>query len=282
MKLLKGARPVQNKEIYEHYLAYNAQLFSLEKYSDIFYNWIIDSIDKTITGLDKFTYKNFTHGTSHGFDNFILRNANKQIVNFAGEFQYHACISKHINHKIISSPDDLKYGQALIISLPFSDTGSEHGNFKQILETCNQLHIPVCLDIAYWGIAKDIAINLNQWPCVQEVLCSLSKAFYVLETHRVGIRFSREYLDDGICMLNEVGMANIHSMSLGCWFMQKFNNSYNWTTYSQRYNQICSDLKLKKTNTVIFALGDARHAEFNRGVENNNRVCLSEYLKGIE
>jgi len=280
MNLLRGSRPIQNKEIHDYYQTYEHKQITLGEYCDVFYNWISESHNKTISGLDKFKHRHFTQGTSQGFDNFVLRHATKQLVNFIGDFQYHACISKYLDHNVVSTVKELKKGQALIISFPFSDTGNEHTSFKEILETCNQLSIPVCLDIAYWGIAKDLTLDLDQWPCVQEVNCSLSKPFCVLETHRVGIRFSREYTDDGICMSNEVGMANGYSMSLGCWFMQKFNNSYNWKKHNDLYYQTCEDLELTPTNTVIFGIGDQRHQKFNRGIKNNNRVCVSDYLKG--
>ena len=282
MRLLKGARPVINEEVRDHYQTYNFKQVELNEYTDTFYEWIIAPSNKTIDGLDEFNYRYYIQGTSQGFDNFVLRHATKQIVNFAGDFQYHACISKYINHKVLTSVTELTSNQALIISFPFSDTGVEHSSFVEILTACNQLNIPVCLDIAYWGIAKDLTLDLARWSCIQEVVCSLSKPFYVLETHRVGIRFSREYVDDGICMLNEVGMNNNYSMSLGCWFMQRFSNSYNWDRYSQTYYQVCDELELTPTDTVIFALGDRRHSEYNRGLPGNNRVCISEYLKGMK
>ena len=279
MRLLKGARPVQTPELFDHYQLHNFTEYGIDKYCEIFYNWIINSQDKTITGLDQFVYRSSTQGTSQSFDNFVLRHANKQVVNFAGDFQYHACISKNINHGILSNVTELKNGQALIISFPFSDTGNEHKDFKEILQICSTLDIPVCLDIAYWGIAKGLILNLDHWPCVQEVVCSLSKPFCVLETHRVGIRCNRDYADDGICMINEVGMANSYSMSLGCWFMNRFSNSYNWKKYSDIYYDVCDQLTLVPTNTVIFGLGDQRYTDFFRGLPGNYRVCISEYLK---
>jgi hypothetical protein len=278
MKLQKGARPIRTKELFEYYQRHNFTQYSVDKYCEIFYNWIINSQDKTITGLDRFAYRSSTQGTSQSFDNFVLRHAYKKVVNFAGDFQYHACISRNINHEVLSNVNELKNGQALIISFPFSDTGSEHKDFREILQACNRLDIPVCLDIAYWGIAKDLNLDLNQWSCIQEVVCSLSKPFYVLETHRVGVRFSKDYADDGICMINEVGMSNSYSMSLGCWFMTRFSNSYNWQKYSNIYYDICDQLSLKPTNTVIFGLGDQRYSEFFRGIPGNHRVCISEYL----
>ena len=41
----------------------------------------------------------------------------------------------------------------------------------------------------------------------------------------------------------------------------------------------CLEQSLVWTDTVIFGLGDdVRHAEFNRGVSGNYRVCISEWL----
>jgi hypothetical protein len=107
----------------------------------------------------------------------------------------------------------------------------------------------------------------------------LSKPFYTLENHRVGIRFTRDYVDDGISMLNEVNMQNKYSMALGVHYMKQFGPDWNWETYQTRYNEVCDQYNLHPTDTVIFGLGDeVRHSEFNRGVPGNYRVCISEYL----
>ena len=279
MKQQRGARPVQCKTVLEHYTQHQYQELSIEEYAHCFRTWLEHSTNKQIIGLKEFNHAEFSQGTSQTFDQFVIRHANRQIVYFAGEFQYHRCISKNVKHRLLYCAENLTAEQALIISLPFSDTGNQHECFEQILKTCNNLKIPVCLDLAYWGIAKDLNIDLNQYPCISEITCSLSKPFWKLETHRVGIRFSRDYLDDGICMLNEVKMANVFSMSLGVWFMNKFDNSYNWRRYSDRYYTVCNQLNLKTTNTLIFGLGDKlRHSDYYRGLENNYRICISGYL----
>lgn len=279
MKNQRGARPIKCQNVLEHYAQHKYQEVSVEQYAHYFKNWIQDSENKQILGLSDFQFSDFAQGTSHVFDHFVIKHANRQIVYFAGEFQYHRCISKNIKHRLLHKVEDLTAEHALLISFPFSDTGNQHQRFIQILETCNFLNIPVCLDLAYWGIAKDLKINLQQYPCISEIACSLSKPFWKLETHRVGIRFSKEYLDDGISMLNEVKMANSFSMSLGVWFMNKFNNSYNWRRYGDRYYDVCDKMNLKTTNTVIFGLGDkSRHLDYNRGLENNYRICISENL----
>jgi hypothetical protein len=147
------------------------------------------------------------------------------------------------------------------------------------MNICEVHDIPVCLDLAYWGIARHIHINLNDYPAIKEVTCSLSKPFFTLENHRVGIRFTREYVDDGISMLNEVKMANNYSMALGVEYMKNFSPDYNWEKYENQYIKICEEQDLVWCDTVIFGLGDdVRHAEFNRGVSGNYRVCVSEWL----
>lgn len=279
MKILRGARPIKCQSVLEHYANHKYKKISPEQYVQCYKNWLCNSTDKIITGLDSFEYIDFAQGTSHVFDHFVIKHANKEIGYFAGEFQYHQCISKHIKHRLLHTIDDLTAEHALLISLPFSDTGNQHQKFVQIMQTCNFLNIPVCLDLAYWGIAKDLSIDLSEYPCVKEITSSLSKPFCKLETHRVGIRFSKEYLDDGISMLNEVNMINDFSMSLGVWFMEKFDNSYNWRHYGDRYFTVCDKMNLGTTNTVIFGLGDkARHQDYYRGLDNNYRICISEYL----
>lgn len=279
MKHQKGARPIECKTVLHHHAKHKLKDVSLDQYTQCYRHWLSNSTDKIIHGLDDFRHVDFSQGTSHVFDHFVLKHAKRQIVFFAGEFQYHRCISKTINHRLLHSIEELTPEQALIISFPFSDTGNKHVKFDQIMSTCEYLNIPVCLDLAYWGIAKDLQLNLSLYNCITEITCSLSKPFWTLETHRIGIRFSRDYLDDGISMLNEVNMANRFSMSLGVWFMEKFDNSFCWRRYRDRYYAVCEEMDLTPTSTVIFGLGDQqRHQEYNRGLNNNYRICISEYL----
>ena len=81
-------------------------------------------------------------------------------------------------------------------------------------------------------------------------------------------------------MLNEVKMANNYSMALGIEYMKNFSPDYNWEKFKSAYEDVCHENDLVWTDTVIFGLGDdVRHAEFNRGVSGNYRVCISEWLQ---
>lgn len=281
-KLLKGARPIVDHEILEHYQRYDHKCLILSDYILSWSNWLQRSTNKKIIGIDGFKHAHFVQGTSQAFDHFALRHRNQEMLVLPGEFQYHRCIARNKCSSVVDI-DNIKKHHAMVISLPFSDTGSQHRDFKKILERCNVAEVDVCLDLAYWGISKNIVFDLDDFPCVKEFTVSLSKPFYMLETHRVGIRFSREYLDDGICMQNEVGSINLYSMGLGKYFLDQFSPDWAWNKYGKVYHDVCQQLDLQPTDTVIFAMGNEHcHVDFNRGVPGQYRVCLSEYLAEYE
>jgi hypothetical protein len=280
----KGARPIQSQLLGQHYAQHNFQRIDMEHYLESWKKWLAHSKSKTLVGLEEFKHGDYTQGTTQTFDQFILRHTNsKQIVVFQGEFQYHACVSKRTKFEIIGDPNQLQNDQALILSVPFSDLGICHPRFEDTLDICNQLDIPVCLDLAYWGIAKNINIDLTKYYCVKEITCSLSKPFFTLENHRVGVRFCRDYVDDGISMINEVGMQNFYSMSLGMHYMNSFSNDWNWMQFGNLYNQVCENYNLSKTDTIIFATSKLdQFKKFERGIVGNYRICISKLLSDIQ
>ena len=280
----RGARPVKDSSIAEYYSEHVFTGTSIDQYVETWRAWLTTSNNKSLSGLDKFTYAHYTQGTSQSFDNFAIRNSkSKTIVTLHGEFQYHQCLGKHFNFTTLTVDELMRASEqdayALLISAPFSDMGNTHPNFDSIMDLCNKLDIPVCLDLAYWGIAKDVHIDLSLYPAIKEVVCSLSKPFHTLETHRVGIRFAVEYFDDGISMLNEVDMNNCYSMSLGIHYMTRYSSDYMWETYGDKYNTICEKYKLAYCNTVIFGISSAdADIQYNRGLPNHHRLCVSQYL----
>lgn len=287
MPAVRGARPIRNKEVYDFHNNLKPTDVTLDTFTNTFREWMNYSDNKSLKGLDAFSHADYTQGTSQTFDHFVMKhNHKRQVVALQGEFQYHKCITKFSEFReLVHVHPDFLYGKdlnALIISAPFSDFGTIHPEFEHIMEVCNDFDIPVCLDLAYWGIAKNVHIDLNLYPCIKEVTSSLSKPFFTLENHRVGVRFTRNYADDGISMLNEVKMANNYSMALGVEYMRNFSPDYNWEKYGEQYETICHENDLVWTDTVIFGLGDdVNHKEFNRGVHGNYRVCISEWLGDV-
>lgn len=276
MKHQKGARPIQSREIAQWHLEYSHKDYSLTEYESSWRQWLQNSDNKIITGLEEFSHCDYTQGTSQTFDHFLLRYHNREILVLPGEFQYHQCAGRHL-----AFSDTLTKNSAVIISVPFSDLGKVHPNLVDTLEKCNQLGVPVCIDLAYWGISKNIELHLENFPCVVQVTSSLSKPFFTLEQHRVGVRFCRDYANDGISMTNEVGMHNSYSVGLGIHYMNRFDCDYLWQIYSTAYYKVCIDLNLQPTDTVIFGLGGDEYREYNRGIPGNNRVCISNNLRNL-
>lgn len=272
----RGARPIQDHFIFKHYKNFVYTDISLEEYARSWREWLTNSENNTLLGLENFGYADFVNGTSQTFDHFLLKYSSKTISVFPGDFQYHGCIGKFLNFSPVLGEQSV-----FIHSFPFSDTGTQHKDFIQSLEYCNAYKVPVCLDLAYWGIAKNLHIDLNQYPCITELTCSLSKPFFTLENHRVGIRFTRQYNDDGISMINEVDMQNKFSMSLGNYYMKEFSADYMWNSYAERYYDVCNKFNLTPTDTVIFGIGGEKYHYCNRGIKNNNRVCISAELSNI-
>lgn len=285
IKATRGARPIQDRTITEWYNQHQYTDISLAEYADVWKNWLTFTNLKSITGLELFPYADYTQGTSQTFDNFVMRHSkDRAITTLIGDFQYHRCISKHMEFKELRHVHpDMLYGKdchALIISVPFSDYGTVHPEFDVMMSICEEFSIPVCIDLAYWGIAKNVHLDLTQWDCIREVTCSLSKPFHTLENHRVGIRFTRDYVDDGISMLNEVDMQNKYSMSLGVHYMENFSPDFMWEAYGNAHHQICNELDIYVTDTVIFGIStDSKDEEFNRGIPFNNRICISQHLQ---
>lgn len=278
MKIQEGARPIRAKDVLEHYAKFKFRPVTMDTYIDRWYQWITMSRSKTLLGLDQFMFADFVNGTSQTFDHYWLKHRHGRCVAFLGEFQYHACVNRQHQFVYMHTPDDLQSGDSLVISLPFSDYGRPHPDWSSILCRCDDLKIPVCVDLAYWGISHDVYIDLREHTCIEHITCSLSKPFYTLENHRVGIRFSRSYNNDGISMVNEVNMQNLYSMSLGDHFMQQFDCDWIGDKFKMSQLAVCDMLGLTAANTVIFGHGGSAYDHCNRGIRNNNRVCISEFL----
>lgn len=281
MKIQQGARPVRSIDVYDHYVGFEYKPVTLACYKNQWYQWITDSRLKTLAGLDRFEFVDFVNGTSQTFDHFWLNYRHKRCVAFRGEFQYHACVNKQHHFSYLDTPDDLQREDSLVISFPFSDYGGPHPDWYDILQRCDQLQIPVCVDLAYWGIAHDVHFDLRDHDCIEQITCSLSKPFWTLENHRVGVRFSRFYINDGISMINEVNMQNVYSMSLGNHFMRHFGCDWVSDKFKLSQIEICDRLGLVASPTVIFGHGGKDYDHCNRGIAKNNRVCISEFLTDL-
>ena len=275
----KNTIPVPNKHVrnFINSVAINTELSVNDRYITVFDNWIKSSKNNYLENLDAYTNKKFISGTIQAFDHFYLKYSTLRFRFFRGEFMYHTASMKDRLKWEWLNVEPLTFGDALIISVPFSDTGSVHTELTTLLDRCEELQIPVLLDMAYYPITTNINLNLS-YTCIDTICFSLSKAFDGAQWLRCGIRYQRYDNDDGIDVYNSVDMTPRIPMQIAMALMNKFSVDYNWDTYGLKYNEVCNYYNLKQTDCVLFGLGNDSFNDYNRG-GGVNRVCVSQLLE---
>ena len=280
---LRGAKPVVDNSVREFIESVNpsVDLYNeaiQQEFTDKFYNWITSSKLNSVQGLDEFVNRKLVSGTAQAFDHFYWRHKDLRFRFFEGEFMYHGAVLKHGGlSEYITDEIPVMPGDAVIISVPFSDYGNTHPKMLETLDLCEKFGIPVMLDFAYYPCTKNIDINLDEYLCVTTVTFSISKAFYGAEFLRVGMRLERFETDDGIDVFNSVEMVNRVSLSIASRLIDTYSVDHNWNTYESAYLEVCAENNLKSTDCIMFGLGGEEYADYNRGTE-VNRVCISELI----
>ena len=244
--------------------------------------WITNTTLNIVTGLEKFERLDFTQGTSESFDKFYIRHRGKRFRFFKGEYLYHKISLANSNYKVIEHPTDLLENDAVIVSLPFADTGNMHQMFDStFLDTCYSKNIPVLLDCAYFGVCGNIKFDFSH-PAIQEVCFSLSKTFPV-NLLRIGMRFSKHIDVDGISAYTNTQYQNRLSAYVGLKILEFKTADCMYAEYRDSQLKFCKKFNLTPSNTVIFGLDlSNKYPRYNRGSDNNNRICFSKFYLNTE
>jgi len=264
-----------------NYTVDNAQQIKAE-YLDTFKEWMFSTHD--MVGKEDFQEACFTNGTTESFYQFYLRYKDTKRLRLAkGEYFFHQMM------KALWYPsarfawldeDDIKEGDALLISIPFSDSCTVPDNLEEILNKCDELELPVMLDFAYLNISVALKVNLEH-PCIEYIVSSLSKVFPV-ENHRIGIRLQRKKFEDQLYVINETNYNYINLLSayLGTKMMQKFPAWYVVDKYRKDQEFMCESLELEVADCVYFGIDwNNKYPEYNRGTK-TNRLCFSRIWDG--
>jgi len=248
-----------------------------------YYSWIKSSKLNKFEGLDKFPALDYMHGTSQTFDFFYLKHHTKRFRCLRGEYIYHKVSwQNHFPWKYIED-EPLQPGDAVVISVPFSDLGAKHPRTDEIIKTCNELNIPVLIDAAYYCISRDLYFNVDE-PCIDTIAFSLSKAFYGAERLRLGLRCRREREDDGAVLFNDFHSVPKISAGVGLKLLDNFDADYTQNKYRDKQIEVCKELNLTPSNCITFGITDKTHPEFgsyDRGTD-WRRVCISKLIGGID
>jgi hypothetical protein len=246
-----------------------------ETFVDTFDEWIRGSKLNNIKGL--LNYKTFIAGTSQAFDTFWMRHHDKRFRCFQGEFFYHKANWKKFHKWEYIDNRDIAWGDAVVISYPFSDYCKEHSEMKNILDRCEKSKVPVLIDCAYYVIAKDLDFDFSNYSCVEDIVFSLSKGFYQANKLRAGIRYSRYFRDDNIDMYNEWEQLNHVGAYLGTKLLNEFPPDYAVNLFKYRQLKYCEEHNLKPADCVSFAFGDIKYNDLNRGTD-VNRLCIADQI----
>lgn len=246
------------------------------RFLDCYQQWIRDSQGNRLQGLDQFRVAAYANGTTEGFDKFMLRNHHRRFRCFRGEYMYHPASWRNYFPEWCRIEDaPLEKNDAVVMSMPFSDTGEIHPDSLSVLDQCDVLGIPVLIDSAFFGICHDIEFNYDR-DCITDITFSLSKTFPVANL-RIGMRLTREDDDDGLMVHNKTNYNNRLGAGVGLALMQKYTADYNVGKWKSQQEIFCQDLGVMPSRSVIFGLGGSEFLKYNRGGP-SNRLCFSRYL----
>lgn len=246
----------------------------LEKYFSF-----VKNSNNNLQGFDQFGSLAFSLGTTNTFDIFTASHPTRRLVSFKGEYIYHNIMQRTLyGHTItLSHADEIQTNDYVVLSCPFADTGEEHPEMTEILERCDDLNVPLLLDMAYINVSEGIEINLEH-DCIEALTTSLSKVF-PLGYVRVGMRMKKNNIDDGLDMTTSSDWVNKLGIGISNYVLDRFDSNFLTRKYRQQQIDMCEHLKILPSKSVIFGVDhNKKYDEYNRGFI-TNRLCLSKHFQ---
>lgn len=199
----------------------------------------------SITNLNQATRIDICCGCTQYIDSIYMKYGRNGIQVLEKEYNYHKRINPHIRFKGINN---LMPDFPLIISQPFY-TGSTHEQMAEILDKCYQLNIPVHIDGAWLTASKNINIDFSH-PAIESFATSMSKGYGLSGWNRIGLRWTKEHLEDSITVMNDFLQVPAQNVAVGLYFLDNIEIDHLWNTHGERYNKICNDFNLTPTDTI--------------------------------
>lgn len=260
------------KEIYDPFARSDLQEF-LHEYAQ----WMQQG--HTIHGIQRFTQLAYANGTTEIFDKFYQRHTNRRLRLWRGEYFYHQIQARELfKDWAWIEDDDIQATDVVVVSMPFSDTGGIPLGYQTVLEQCEQLNVPVMIDMAYINTSKRCNFNVN-FNCIEVIATSLSKVFPVSHM-RIGLRLMQNFLDDTLSAYcnQATPYLNTSSVYLGHQLIKKYHAQWLWDKYHLAQFEICNELGVAPSNCVMLGIDHLnKYDEYNRGGK-TNRLCFSKIL----
>lgn len=267
--------------------AMQKELRCQEEFVDFYPNWIKTSKLNSVRGLETFNYRFPSVGVTQSLDEFhyFILEQGLRLRMFRGEYPYNRDVHPWSYDDFIDDKP-LEKGDAVIISCPFSGTGSTHSKMVEMFDQALELKVPVFVDMAWFGTCKDISIDLSH-PAIQEVSFSTTKGLCTGD-YRSGIRFSRHGIIDYSSQARKDRLALQSDWSHGCHLntriglelMTHFSPDHQWNKYHKAQQTVCESYGLTPSNCVHIALGDDQWKQFHRD-KTYNRVNIAKVVKRV-
>lgn len=283
-RLLRSATPVKDDECQrliaslclEKYVSDFEAKLDFSGYYGEFCNWMQNSSRVNFSPPAEFRPL-MSSGITEGFNDFFWRHNEREFFILRGEYPYHKDVFESQGRPLYYLDETaLSDNSCVILSAPFSASGSVHPSAREILQACSQLKVPVFLDFAFLGLGENLDVNeFLKYPCVETFAFSYSKLF-ALGRSRAGWVWTKA--TGGLLhVVNTWQYTNWlgHFVAREC--LRQFPLDFMATKYAPLQKKICSDLKLRPSSSFLFGLGDDSYKQFSRQ-GTWNRVCLSHLL----
>lgn len=209
--------------------------------------WLFKSTLNTFTGFEGFERVDIINGCTQFIDNLYMQG---RVQALANDYRYHDRLG--LAH--MTEPGSLMPGIPLIIALPFPSIGASHPQMKEILEEAAQKNVDVHIDGAWITCCREVDFDVSH-PSIKSVGISLSKGLG-LGWNRIGLRWTRQFKQDSVTIMNDYRMNNRVLSKIGLHFIRALPPDYLWTTHGESYYKVCNDFNLTPTNSIYLALRD--------------------------
>lgn len=252
----------------------------IDEYLYAYDTWIKSTTLNSFTGLDDYKYRCYSNGTTEAFDKFYMKNASRRFRCYKGEYMYHRLAWRDCFNWAYIEEAPLHKNDAVIISLPFADTGNVHEDYYSLMRKCCELGIPVLVDCAYFGVCRNVTIDVA-YPCITDIAFSLSKTFPVAYA-RIGIRYTKEDNDDTMFVYHKINYNNKIGALIGLEYFKHFSPDYIPQKYIDKQSDFCNTLDVQPSKTVLFGIDYKNvYNQYNRGGDSNRLSFHKQYIKGL-
>jgi hypothetical protein len=205
----------------------------------------------TILNLNSAVRADICLGCTQYIDSLYMRYGPTGIQVLEREYTYHQRLNPTLNPVTIKN---LKPRVPLIISQPFF-YGTTHLQMNEILDQCLELNIPVHIDGAWITACRNIFVDFNH-PAISSFAISMSKGYGLSGWNRIGVRWTKETIEDAITVMNDYTQIPTQAVTTGIYFLNSVQPDHLWLTHKNRYNKICANFDLETTDSIHLAMKD--------------------------